>query len=353
LLCLILTALPVHGEEIVREFTFESSALHLSHMIGEVTVRQGATDAFRVQVTVRGGDAAPGLIEFITDDDDGKGLVIGFPIDDHTRYVYPELGRGSKTTITFQGQESHEGSWLKRVFAGMSGKKITVTGDGRGLELWADVVVEVPRGGDLEVKLGVGEITAADLAADLNLDTNSGAIYVERLTGDLLADTGSGRVAVAGIDGEVNIDTGSGSVSVSDCRGDEIKVDTGSGGVDAAKISCENFDVDTGSGSVEAIGIATDKARIDTGSGSVTLQLDRMGTGRFVIDTGSGSIDLMLPANASARIEADTGSGSVKSRIDGAEIHRKSRDELEMTVGGGEARVTLDAGSGSITIGME
>jgi hypothetical protein len=82
----------------------------------------------------------------------------------------------------------------------------------------------------------------------------------------------------------------------------------------------------------------------------VYLHLDRMGTGRFVIDTGSGSIELVMPADASATITADTGSGSIRNKIEGAHVTLAERDELEMTVGDGDARVTLDAGSGSITI---
>jgi len=101
---------------------------------------------------------------------------------------------------------------------------------------------------------------------------------------------------------------------------------------------------------VKARRIGADKAKIDTGSGSAELNLDRMGDGEFIIDTGSGSIKLVLPEGASARITADTGSGKVHNEIAGAKIRHKERDEIDMTVGDGDAKVTLDAGSGSITI---
>jgi len=57
-----------------------------------------------------------------------------------------------------------------------------------------------------------------------------------------------------------------------------------------------------------------------------------------------------VPDGASARIEADTGSGKVRNKIEDADVSHQERDEILMTVGDGEARVTLDAGSGSITI---
>jgi hypothetical protein len=336
--------------EFEKEFTFDGKELLVSNMIGKIEVVAGSTDAFRVLVSVHGEDAEEGLLEFITEDGSKSALAIKFPLDDHTKYIYPALGRNSSTTITFNEENDHGGSWLKKVFSGFGGKKVTVKGKGNGLEMWADVTIEVPAKRVLEVRHGVGEIQAVGLEADMNLDTHSGTISVENLKGDLLADTGSGRVAAMGVEGEVNIDTGSGSVRVDNCNGSEILVDTGSGSVKVNGVICEYLLVDTGSGGVEAKGVEADKAKIDTGSGSVYMQLDSMGEGHFVIDTGSGGIELVLPADASARIMADTGSGSVHNKVDGANVTLAARDELEMTVGAGTAKVTLDAGSGSITV---
>ena len=333
-----------------KEFNFDGKELRVSNMIGKVDVVAGSGDAFRVVVAVHGEDASEDLLEFVTEEGSQSALVIKFPLDDHTKYIYPELGSQSSTTIHFHDEDNEGGSWLKKIFSGFNGKKVTVKGKGNGMEMWADVTIEVPARSILEVRHGVGEIEATGLEADLSLDTHSGSITVKKLEGDLLADTGSGRVSAIDINGEVNVDTGSGSVQVSNCKGPEVKVDTGSGSVEARMIDCSYLLIDTGSGRVEASGIKADRAKIDTGSGSVSLQLDRMGDGRFVVDTGSGSIELVLPADASARIVADTGSGSVKNKVEGANVTLAARDELEMTVGDGAARVTLDAGSGSITV---
>jgi hypothetical protein len=350
LLVVFLLAGVAAAADFEREFTFSGKELLVSNMIGQVDVVEGTSGSFRVLVSVHGEDATEELLEFITEDGSQGALAIKFPLDDHSKFVYPPLGRSSSTTITFRDEDDHGESWLKKVFSGWSGKKVTVKGTGNGLELWADVTIEVPAKSLLEVRLGVGEILAGGVEADLNLDTNSGAITVENIKGDLLADTGSGRVGAIGIDGEVNIDTGSGSVHVANCRGSEVLVDTGSGSVEVEKIDCSYMLVDTGSGSVEAQGVKADKAKIDTGSGSVMLQLDRMGKGHFIIDTGSGGIEIILPGDASARIQADTGSGSVRNKVKGAEVRVAGRDELDMTVGSGAAKVTLDAGSGSITV---
>jgi hypothetical protein len=350
LILLALFAAAAQAAEFQEEFTFEGKELLVSNMIGRIDVVPTEAEVFLVTVSVRGEDATEDLLEFVLEEGSQGALAIKFPLEEHTKYTYPELGRNSSTTIHFKNDGDSDGSWLRKVFSGWGGKKITVKGKGNGLELWADVTIEVPARRILDVRHGVGEIVAGNLEADLNLDTNSGPISVDGLEGDLLADTGSGRVTAVGITGEVNIDTGSGSVRVADCRGSEVKVDTGSGSVEVDMVDCEYLLVDTGSGGVEASGIKADRAKIDTGSGGVTLQLDRMGDGRFVVDTGSGSIELVLPADASARITADTGSGSVRNKVTGAEVVLAGRDELDMTVGTGAARVILDAGSGSVTI---
>ncbi|MFO7610381.1 MAG: DUF4097 family beta strand repeat-containing protein [Candidatus Krumholzibacteriia bacterium] len=349
LLAVLAAAGAALGGEFERTFTFTGDDLEVVSMIGATEVVAADGDDFAVTVRVRGKDAAEDLVTFAASDGGEGSLVVRFPLEQHTRYVYPALG-GGKSTIHFRDGDPEETSWLRRIFGGLGGQKITVSGDGRGLEVWADVTVAVPRDAGLKVRQGVGAVRADGVRGDLDLDTHSGGITARDLEGDLRADTGSGRVEVARARGDVNVDTGSGSVSLADVAGEKVHVDTGSGGVRAETIVCKDLLVDTGSGSVKARAVSTDRAKIDTGSGGVELQLDRMGSGRFVIDTGSGSIELQLPRDASASITAETGSGSVRADVPGAEITHKERNELRLTVGDGAARVTLDAGSGSITV---
>lgn len=345
MLILAAWAIPAWSAGIEESYTFDGDELKITNMIGKVDVRSTSGDQIRVTIRVLGEDAEPGLLTFEADQGNKAELNITFPIDEHRKYVYPELGSGSKTTISYK--EDQGGSWLKKLFGT---DRITVRGKGSGLSVWADILVEVPEGRNLEVKLGVGRIEAEGVQADLVLDTHSGAIEAADIKGNLLADTGSGRVTAVNIQGNVHVDTGSGRVELENCRGENILVDTGSGSVKAETLICSDLNIDTGSGSVRARRVETDDAKIDTGSGSVLLQLDRMGTGRFVLDTGSGSIVLELPADASASISADTGSGSMNNELHGAMVKNKSRREMTLVVGDGQAKVSLDAGSGSITV---
>lgn len=347
---LSLAAATALAGEFERDHAFEADELILTNMIGEIRVESAGGDRYEVHVAVRGDDADPDLIDVVLDEGREARLDVRFPVEEHRRYVYPELGRGSSTTIWQHDQGSGDDGWWTQLKRALGGEKITIRGSGRGLEVWADITVKIPDGRRTKIYLGAGELNARGIDGKLVLDTHSGPVTVDGHAGRLVCDTGSGEVRIRDIDGPMLADTGSGSVHVENQRGGALKVDTGSGSVTIDRADTDDLYVDTGSGSVTARRVKTDKARIDTGSGGVTLQLDRMGTGRFVIDTGSGGVKLKLPDDASATISVDTGSGGIRTDVPGAEILHKDRGELKLQVGDGEARVEIDTGSGGVTI---
>jgi len=346
-------ALPLASAgEFDRRFTFEGQELALVNLIGEIQVEQATGGQFEVEVQVRGDDADEKLLDFETDEGRRAVLHIAFPIDEERSYVYPKLGRGASVSFSPPGRDGSGQSdiGLGDILGALIGKghAIKVRGHGSGLELWADVTVRVPAGAELTVWHGAGEISAAQIQGHLTLRVSGGGITARDIRGNLLADTGSGSVEIEDLEGDLEVDTGSGGVEVLGCRGEVVKIDTGSGRVRTEGIECRDLTIDTGSGRVEALAIGADDIVIDTGSGSVDLVLDRMGKGRFKIDTGSGSIDVQLPEDASARVTADTGSGSISADVEGVQLRKKGR--ASFTIGNGDARMVLDAGSGSIRI---
>jgi len=348
LAALVLLSLPALAGEFTRDFSTDADELVLKNLVGHVTVLPARGDDYQITVHVRGDDADEDLINIELDDGRKAELLVAFPVEEHRRYVYPELGRG-ETTI-WQPDGDNDGGWLSKLWRGMGGDKVTIRGRGRGLEVWADIEIRVPEGRETAVYLGAGFLDADGVEGKLVLDTHSGPVKVDGHQGKLVCDTGSGSVKVSDIDGDLLCDTGSGSVSITNQRGGNLKADTGSGSVVIKGADTPDLYVDTGSGSVRCSGIKTDQARIDTGSGGVELELDRMGTGRFVIDTGSGGVELVIPDDASATISVDTGSGGIRNRLDDAEVLHKSRGEMKLRVGSGKARVIVDTGSGGVTI---
>jgi len=312
-----------------RQYTFTAERFRLANLIGEIDLEPASGSSFEVEIDVQGNDASEDLIEIELEEGGDAELVIRFPVKEHRRYVYPALGRRSKTTIDSRHYKQTDDS-LSGLLGLFGRRRIEVRGRGKGLEMWADVVLRVPQGAKVKVYHGVGEILAGGIEADLELYTRSGGVTGEDLKGNLLVDTGSGGVELVG------------------CRGEVILVDTGSGGVAVSDIECEELTVDTGSGGVRARHVSAEDVKIDTGSGGVKLELDRMGAGTYEIDTGSGGIDLFLPPDPSARISADTGSGSITADLDGLRLRR--RKDTSFKVGDGDAVIVLDTGSGSIRI---
>ncbi len=346
----LLAAAPLLGKEFEEQFSLKSDDLVLINLIGEITVEQADGATFEVIVAVRGDDASREHVQIETNEGHKAMVVVKFPIENTRSYVYPKLGRGSKTTITMRNDMGEQDSWLARLFSGMGQTKIKVSGSGSGLEVWADVTIKVPAGKRCQVKHGVGEITASDVKGDLFLEIHSGPVTAYGIEGSLLADSGSGAVKVEHAKGDLTVDTGSGSVVLNQCSGKKISVDTGSGSVKVEGIECKLLNIDTGSGGVRALAVEADDAKIDTGSGSVKLLLDRMGDGRFVLDTGSGSVELGLPRNASAEVTAETGSGGISVDLKGVSLEKAHKDYVRFTLGSGDARVNLDTGSGGIRI---
>jgi hypothetical protein len=345
LLCVAATAV---AGEFTESFDLRADEVRLVNLVGEVRIEPASGDEFEIMVEVRGDDASRDRIEIEVDKGREAEVHVIFPTDRERKFVYPRLGRG-KSTIQF-GEADAKSSWLGKVVRGLTGDKITVSGRGKGLEIWADVTVRVPQGREANVRLGVGEIRAENVRGDLVMDINSGSVTANDIEGSVLGDTGSGSIQFMDIEGDVDADTGSGAVVIERCTGDRIHADTGSGSVRVEDVDCQKLHVDTGSGGVTAVRVKTDGAHIDTGSGSVKLQLLRMGKGKYIIDTGSGGIDMIMPDRPSARVSCDTGSGGISVDIDGVDIGRKKRDEVSFTVGDGDSRVVLDTGSGGIRV---
>lgn len=324
--------------------TFASERLTVRNLIGEVRVEGHSGSDFEVDVLVSGRDAGDGMIRMKATENQ---LDIVFP-GDQTQYVYPRLGRRSSTSLKLGGN-----SWISDLIEGASGaERVEVSASGAGLELWADVTVRVPRGGRLEIKHGVGAVRAANVDGELELATSAGDISAERTSGELSVATGSGSVSLTRVDGkQIEVATGSGRITVEECDGQDLEFATGSGGVAMASVRARSVEVGTGSGNITAENVEAESVEIGAGSGDVTLSLDRMGQGQYEVGTGSGDIDLTVPTGASAAVHAETHSGKIHVNLDAqVDFTKQEKDEVRLTVGGGEARVELGSGSGDIRI---
>ncbi|NJD18977.1 MAG: DUF4097 domain-containing protein [Gemmatimonadetes bacterium] len=327
-------ALPARGQEVHRLSGTEVAVYNLA---GHASVVRGTGADVVVRVTRGGSDAArleveTGLVE------GRQTLRVRYPDD---LVIYPEMGRGSNTNVRVRDDGTFWGE-------GRSGSTVEIRGSGRGLEAWADLVVEVPPGKDVAVHLAVGAMEARGVQSDLTLHTGSGSVDAADITGAVTVDTGSGSATVSGIRGSLTVDTGSGSVTLREVEGDEVGIDTGSGRVSGGGVRARSLSVDTGSGSIELDGVWAPEVTLDTGSGSVDVALLR-DVDVLDVDTGSGSVTIRAPQDLGGAVELDTGSGGIDMDF-AVQVRSVRRDHVQGTLGDGRGTIRIETGSGAIRL---
>ena len=325
-----------------RRVSLTGTDVAVYNLAGRARLVAGNGDAVQVTVNPAGRDAddlklEQGPIQGRTT------LRIRYP-GDHV--IYPEMGRGSNTSIhvrddgTFGGK--NHGDWF-----GMG--QVKISGSGSGLEAHADLDVSIPPGQKFSLYLAAGAVTVTNVRGDLHVDTGSGNVSSTGTRGDLDIDTGSGGIDVGGAEGDVNLDTGSGDVNVSTVTGDRLSIDTGSGSIRARQVSVTDLALDTGSGEVEVSDAEAEKIAVDTGSGEVALALQKMARS-ISVDTGSGDVTLRVPRSAGAEISFETGSGGFDFEDLPVQMRKLESGSYRGRLGDGGSHVVIETGSGDFRL---
>ncbi len=314
------------------------SAITVYNLAGHARVVRGSGSDVVVRVTRGGKDRA--RLDIRTGESDGRtALIVVYPDD---RVVYPEMGTGSRSSLrvrddgTFGGEE------------GSRGDMVDIRGSGRGLEAWADLVIEVPAGKDFALQLAAGQADVQGADGTFALHTGSGSIEASDVSGSIWLETGSGSASVQNVKGDLRVDTGSGSIAVRGVSGGSVDLETGSGSVRGGGIQATTLRVDTGSGSIELDDVTTPDAGLDTGSGSVDLVL-MSDVDRLDVETGSGSVTVSAPADLGANVDIQTGSGGIDLDF-AVQVQSVRRDHLVGKLGDGRGRIRIETGSGRIRI---
>jgi hypothetical protein len=316
--------------------TLRGTRVAVYDLVGDVRIVEGTGRDVVVEVTRQGSDASQLRVE--TGDIGGVPTFrVIFPFDrisyrdEHGNYTISDL------RVRDDGTFGH----------GTGGRRISISSRS-GAEAAADLVVRVPPGTTLDLKVGAGSVSAEGTRSDLSLDVIAADVTLNGTRGNVLVETASGSIEAQDTEGNLDIDTGSGSVELTRVRATSLRVDTGSGSVRCTSVTADEIDIDTGSGAVD-IGTATArKLRIDVGSGSVDVALSREARDVYV-DTGSGSVTLRVPESIGADLDLDTGSGDIDSELP-ITIQGRARGSLKGRIGDGAAHITVSTGSGGIRI---
>ena len=328
--------------------TVAGSSISLYNIAGHVTVEAGTGVDVIVEVERAGRDSKKLTIE-VGEVRGRNSLRVMYPDND---IVYRDGGSrwqgrsGNNSSTQFSVRD--DGTWGDERGRG-SGHRVRVKDSGSGLEAWANLKVLVPAGKNLQVSLGVGDLSARGVTGDLRLEAASAHITVSNTNGNLTVDNGSGGVEMRDVKGdEISIDTGSGGVDFSGVTGKRCKIDTGSGGVTGAALNCDDVNIDVGSGSIRVDDATAPRVKLDAGSGGIRLAL-RNSPRDLHVDSGSGGVTISLPAIADAQVDIETGSGGIETDFP-IEARRVERNHLRGTVGDGSGRIRISSGSGTVRL---
>ena len=334
-----LASVPAAARAQGASYTLSDRDVAVYDLVGTVRVVAGSGDAVKVDVVRRGRDAEK--LQVQTGAIGGRQtLRVVFPDND---IVFPEMNRGSNAQI----QVRDDGTFDDDGDRGR-GHRVRVSSRGSGLEAWADVTVSVPKGQRVAIHAGVGALTATGVDADLDLRAQAASVATRNTRGTLSLDTGSGEVEVRDAQGDLSIDCGSGGVSLASVRGTRLVVDAGSGRLTGEDVAYDRIGLDLGSGGTRLANVRTRDLKLDSGSGSVDIGL-AADVDNLRAESGSGSVTLRIPSSLGAELSVDTGSGGIDTDFP-ITIRRRSRSELEGTIGDGQGRIQIDAGSGSVRL---
>lgn len=186
------------------------------------------------------------------------------------------------------------------------------------------------RGGHWRNDLSVAMTVLLPRGAQLKLTTGNGEVSVENVGGDVQASTGNGRVRIAGTEGTVRVSTGNGDVDVRGAKS-SVRVSTGNGRVNVVTADGP-VEVHTGNGDIDVVMSAL-KAKDD-----------------MTFSSGSGSVRVTLPAGYNGELDASTGNGELRSDFDLKIQGRMDPRHVRATIGDGGPRLRLSTGNGRLAI---
>lgn len=355
------TVVETETREFSRSFPLgEGEILRLANLAGEVELVPGSGSEVVVRTTVhasgKNDSETRGLLQGM-EWEEGKSKSgkaqwhLTYPVERHRSFHYNGDGWG-QSTVRYRG------------------RKVTLrTRKGSAPTLYADLRIEVPASGRLELRNSVGAVAGGDLEGDLVVDTGSGDVDLRSFSGTLVVDTGSGDVSLGVARGETTVDTGSGDIRIAELVGN-ASLDTGSGDISVRKVSLGRLVADTGSGNVQVENGSVGELKADTGSGDIQIvDVDVVhlvadtGSGEVVfqstlasaedakISTGSGDVRILATAEPAFDLSFDAGSGDLVVRYDDAQLRRSGREVVGAVRGAGGAKIRVDTGSGDCVIG--
>jgi hypothetical protein len=340
-LAILFAAGPLLAQQPER-FTLAGREVAIYNLVGSLTLERGSGSEVVVTLTRSGRDAD----RLTIDQSELRGIPVLRVVYPGDRIVYPAMGPRSNSQFTIRDDGTWDGNdWGRRR---NGSRRIEVAGSGSGLEASARLQVSIPTGKKVAVYLGVGTVDVANVDGVLSVDVQSADITSRGTRGTLSLETGSGDIEASGHDGALSLETGSGDVEMTGQKNGTLSIETGSGSVRGTGLSATSLDVETGSGDIRLTEVSTLRASLETGSGSIEVRF-LTAIEDLEAETGSGDIALRLPEGVNATVDLETSSGDLTVDFP-VQLIRKEENSLRGRLGDGKGRITVESGSGDISL---
>ena len=173
-----------------------------------------------------------------------------------------------------------------------------------------------------------GSISLTDCKDNLDLATSGGSINASKCTGTIKLATSGGSLTLEDLNGNIDATTSGGSVHGHDIRGD-LEAHTSGGSINLQRLFC-SLETSTSGGHISVeISELKDFVRINNSAGNVNLTIPNKG------------VDLKLNANRIRTEKLNNFTGSLEE------------DNINGKLNGGGTKVSVDAGSGRITLTLK
>jgi DUF4097 and DUF4098 domain-containing protein YvlB len=212
-----------------------------------------------------------------------------------------------------------------------TGGRIQVTAsDRKGRDRNRSYIVSVPAWLDVEIRGRELNVRVEGLEAGLDVTTREGDISVRDHTGEVVARTLDGFLEVRRSSGRFDLTSLDDDVSLFDVQGD-VYVDANDGDIELVDVDAETLSANTVDGHIEFSGM---------------IHPD----GEYEFVTHDGDIVFAVPGDVEADVSVSTYDGELETDFPIMLQRLESGRELNFALGGGGARVRLQAFDGAIRL---
>jgi hypothetical protein len=203
----------------------------------------------------------------------------------------------------------------------------------------------IPQGVSTELSTSGGNIELSNLTGGTqDFTTSGGNLDLNHVSGKIIGRTSGGNIYVRDAKEDIDLATSGGDVKAINCQG-KIKLITSGGSVHGDHIEGE-LSAHTSGGDVRLEGLS---CSLETSTSGGDIDVAMVTLGKYVrINNSGGDIDLQMPKNQGLdlRLSGD------KIRVDELNNFSGTKDENEINgkMNGGGVPITVDGGSGRVSL---